>query len=123
MSFIFRRLFSSTPSAANMAVTKQQVQSIIDENAVVVFSKSYCPYCRATKSTLDELNADYKVIELDQVPDGAEIQDVLESISGQRTVPNSYISQKHIGGNSDIQGLLKGNKLESLLKEANAIKA
>ncbi|KAF6828886.1 glutaredoxin [Colletotrichum musicola] len=125
MSFIFRRLFSSTPSAANMAVTKQQVQSIIDENAVVVFSKSYCPYCRATKSTLDELNADYKVIELDQVraSDGAEIQDVLESISGQRTVPNSYISQKHIGGNSDIQGLLKGNKLENLLKEANAIKA
>ncbi|KAF6828827.1 glutaredoxin [Colletotrichum plurivorum] len=143
MSFIFRRLFSSTPSAANMAVTKQQVQSIIDENAVVVFSKSYCPYCRATKSTLDELNAEYKVIELDQVraspspiapwqrkkkltpipADGAEIQDVLESISGQRTVPNSYISQKHIGGNSDIQGLLKGNKLENLLKEANAIKA
>lgn len=48
-----------------MAVTKQQVQSIIDENKVVVFSKSYCPYCRQTKSTLDELNADYKVVELD----------------------------------------------------------
>ncbi|KAF9869834.1 glutaredoxin [Colletotrichum karsti] len=123
MSFIFRRLFSSTPSAANMAVTKQQVQSIIDENKVVVFSKSYCPYCRQTKSTLDELNADYKVIELDQISEGSEFQDVLEQISGQRTVPNSYINQKHIGGNSDIQGLLKGNKLENLLKEANALKA
>lgn len=65
MSFILRRLFSSTPNVANMAVTKQQVQSIIDENKVVVFSKSYCPYCRQTKSTLDELNADYKVVELD----------------------------------------------------------
>ncbi|KAF4901995.1 Glutaredoxin [Colletotrichum fructicola] len=106
-----------------MAVTKQQVQSIIDENKVVVFSKSYCPYCRQTKSTLDELNADYKVVELDLLPDGGEIQDVLEQISGQRTVPNSYIAQKHVGGNSDIQGLRKGNKLENLLKEANALKA
>ncbi|TDZ33774.1 Glutaredoxin-C2 [Colletotrichum sidae] len=106
-----------------MAVTKQQVQSIIDENSVVVFSKSYCPYCRQTKSTLEELGAEFKVVELDQLPDGGEIQDVLEQISGQRTVPNSYIAQKHIGGNSDLQGLLKGGKLENILKEASAIKA
>ncbi|OLN96715.1 Glutaredoxin [Colletotrichum chlorophyti] len=106
-----------------MAVTKQKVQQIIDDNKVVVFSKSYCPYCRQTKSTLDELNTDYTVLELDQIDDGAAIQDILQDISGQRTVPNAFIAQKHIGGNSDLQNLLKGGKLENLLREAGALKA
>ncbi|KAK2028665.1 glutaredoxin [Colletotrichum zoysiae] len=106
-----------------MASAKQKVQQLIDENNVVVFSKSYCPYCRQTKSTLDELDTDYTVLELDQMEDGAAIQDALQEISGQRTVPNSWIAKKHIGGNSDLQGLLKGGKLENLLKEAGALKA
>lgn len=32
-----------------------------------VFSKSYCPYCRATKQLLTEKGARFYVIELDQV--------------------------------------------------------
>ena len=44
----------------------QKAQQLIDDNAVVVFSKSYCPYCRSTKSTLDSLGAKYFAIELDQ---------------------------------------------------------
>lgn len=34
---------------------------------VVVFSKSYCPYCRQTKKTLDDLNTVYELLELDQI--------------------------------------------------------
>lgn len=34
---------------------------------VVVFSKSYCPYCKQTKKALDELNAEYELLELDEV--------------------------------------------------------
>lgn len=48
------------------------------------------------------------------------MQEALAEISGQRTVPNVYIAQKHIGGNSDLQNLLKGGKLEQLLTEAGA---
>lgn len=72
MAFIFNpvknflsRSFSTSPAAMSAAKTK--AQSIIDENNVVVFSKSYCPYCRATKSLLDEKHAKYYKIELDQV--------------------------------------------------------
>ncbi len=36
-------------------------------NLPAVFSKSYCPYCRATKALLSELGAKYYAIELDQV--------------------------------------------------------
>jgi glutaredoxin len=34
--------------------------------SVAVFSKSYCPYCRATKQLLNEMGAKYYAIELDQ---------------------------------------------------------
>lgn len=66
--FLFRRLFStfSPMSPATMAQAKQTVQKYIDDNKVVVFSKSYCPYCKATKQTLTGLGAEYLAIELDQ---------------------------------------------------------
>jgi thiol-disulfide isomerase/thioredoxin len=50
-----------------MSATKTKVQSIIDENPVAVFSKSYCPYCRAAKQLLSESGAKFFAIELDQV--------------------------------------------------------
>jgi len=31
----------------------------------MVFSKTYCPYCRKAKEMIKGLNKDYKVIELD----------------------------------------------------------
>lgn len=60
---------------------------------------------------------------MDQESDGADLQNALEGISGQRTVPNVYIKQKHIGGNSDVQSLSSSGKLKELLKEAGAIQA
>jgi glutaredoxin 3 len=50
-----------------MTAAKTKAQGIIDENAVAVFSKSYCPYCKATKALLTEMGAKFYAIELDQV--------------------------------------------------------
>ncbi|KAL8802512.1 MAG: hypothetical protein Q9182_003752 [Xanthomendoza sp. 2 TL-2023] len=102
-----------------MSAAKTKAQSIIDENAVAVFSKSYCPYCHASKKLLSDQGAQFFVIELDQVDDGADLQDALQEINGQRSVPNIYIAQKHIGGNSDLQA--KKGELPALLKEAGAV--
>jgi len=46
---------------------KTKAQDIIDQNPVAVFSKSYCPYCKATKSLLSEMGVKPYIIELDQV--------------------------------------------------------
>lgn len=105
---------------------------------IAVFSKSYCPYCKATKSLLDSLGAKYYAIELDQVgmfrshrtnsfdreadlkiDDGSDIQAALKEINGQSSVPNIYIKQQHIGGNSDLQA--KKKELPGLLKDANVL--
>lgn len=47
------------------------------------------------------------------------MQDALEDMTHQRSVPNVFIAQKHIGGNSDLQA--KKSQLPNLLKEANAV--
>jgi len=65
------------------------------------------------------LGAKYYTIELDQVDDGSAIQAALKEINGQSSVPNIYIKQKHIGGNSDLQE--KKSDLPDLLKDAGAV--
>lgn len=84
-----------------------------------MFSKSYCPYCSATKSLLRSYDANVYTIELDQESNGSAIQDALHELTGQKTVPNIFINRKHIGGNSDLQA--KKGELPTLLKEAGAL--
>lgn len=54
------------------------------------------------------------------VDDGAEIQDALQEITNQRSVPNIFIGKEHIGGNSDLQALSK-DKLKQKLTAAGAL--
>lgn len=80
-----------------------------------MFSKSYCPYCTKAKNLLVKLGAKAFILELDNIEDGADIQAYLQTLTGQRTVPNIFISQKHIGGCDDLFKLEKGGELKTLL--------
>ena len=42
------------------------VDSAIEKNKVVVFSKSYCPYCSMAKDTLTSTGVHFEVLELDE---------------------------------------------------------
>merc|ERR1711982_284547 len=90
-----------------------KIQAMIDDNKVMVFSKSYCPFAKQTKDLFKAKSIDAKIYELDQEGDGADIQNKLKEMSGQSTVPNVYINGKHIGGNSDVQALEKAGNLDS----------
>lgn len=120
-SFIqsFIRFFTRSSDMSALDAAKTKVLKIIDENPVVVFSKSYCPYCRATKSLLTENNAKFFALELDQVDDCSDIQEALKELTKQTTVPNIYINKNHIGGNSDLQS--KRPQLKEMLIQAGAV--
>jgi glutaredoxin 3 len=55
--------------------------------------------------------------ELDEMPNGAAIQDELEVMTGQRSVPNVWVNKQHIGGNDATQALLRSGKLEKMLSK------
>jgi len=93
----------------------QQVEQIIANNVVVVFSKSTCPYCVKAIETLKGLGQTPKVVELDEVTEGPAQHEYLKKKTGQRTVPAIFIKTQFIGGNSDLQALHAKNELQALL--------
>lgn len=59
----------------------------VSKNKVVVFSKSYCPFCKKAKAALSDAGLkEYVLLELDERDDGDEIQDALLKITGGRSV-------------------------------------
>ncbi|KAL3926929.1 MAG: hypothetical protein SGBAC_013282 [Bacillariaceae sp.] len=114
-SFFFKQEMGSTSSSPEM---KAFVESEVQQNDVVVFSKSYCPYCISTKELFAKpefQGVKVKAIELDQVSNGGAIQSTLASMTGQRTVPSVWIKGSFLGGNDDTQGAYRSGKLKSML--------
>ena len=48
-----------------MVSVKEFVDTEIKSNEIVMFSKSWCPFCSKAKKALDSIGADYKVIEIE----------------------------------------------------------
>jgi glutaredoxin 3 len=117
---IFSRLMSSSSSASEPESTTptlvDEITKLVGTNKVVIFSKSYCPYCSATKDLFERMDVEgVVVIELDQDPRGQEMQQELQRRTGQRTVPNVFVNGKHLGGNSDAQSAARNGKLQEML--------
>ncbi|KAB5547572.1 GLUTAREDOXIN-C3 [Salix viminalis] len=91
------------------------VQNVIYSNKIVIFSKSYCPYCLRAKRVFSELNEKPFAVELDLRDDGGEIQDYLLDLVGKRTVPQIFVNGKHIGGSDDLRSAVKSGQLQKLL--------
>ena len=85
------------------AISRALVEGIIKENRVVLFSKTFCPFCNKVKDRLKSKFIPYKAVELNL---GTETemnnyQDLLKEMTGQRSVPNVFINGTHIGGCDD----------------------
>ena len=88
------------------------------DNAVVVWCKSWCPFCSQVKEFFDKLEIEYLSIDLDNFHEEAEIMDALVGISGQRTVPNIFIGGQHVGGCDDTMDKYRSGELKKLLDSA-----
>jgi len=113
--------FHPSPPRASMSAA-ELVRKLIAENVVMVFSKSWCPYCAKAKRILGAYSLKgYKVLELDQGQDEDGIQDVLKEMTGARSVPRVFIQGKCIGGGDDTERLEREGKLKQMLTEAGAL--
>ena len=63
----FKKFFST--AKVDMRVLKQEVAA----NKVIVYSKSTCPFCSETKKVFNAGKITYKLVELDQIANGANI--------------------------------------------------
>ena len=80
---------------------------------VIVYSKSFCPFCDRAKKLLKNKGTAFEEINLDDKPDE---MDALKKRTGQMTVPMIFINNKLIGGFSELSALEAKNELDALLK-------
>lgn len=96
------------------------IRSIVDANAVVVFSKTWCPYCRRALEALAAAGVQNPfVIDLTHQP--PTIQATLKEMTGRRTVPNVFIGGRSIGGGDETVALQSKGELVPLLQAAGAV--
>lgn len=94
---------------AGKTEVRGRVHHLLDSNQVVVFSKTYCPYCVTVKDLFKELDVQCQVVELDLLEDVTIYMDVLAEMTGQTTVPSVFIHKKHLGGcDSTLQVRMTG---------------
>ncbi|KAG0083334.1 hypothetical protein BGZ93_001902 [Podila epicladia] len=90
------------------AAVRTLIRQSIAENPVMIFSKSYCPYCLRVKDLFEDMHVKYQALELDEHDLGDEIQS---------TVPNVYIKGNHVGGSDATHAAQSSGKLQELLNQ------
>ncbi|VDK34042.1 unnamed protein product [Taenia asiatica] len=104
-----------------MNIIAAYVQKEIQSAHVVLFIKSYCPYCAKAIDILQSYiggsftSSDLRIVDIGARADCAKVQDYLESITGARSVPRIFIGKKFIGGCSDLEQLHRRKLLAELL--------
>lgn len=82
---------------------------------VVIYTSAGCPYCMKAKKLLDEKGVEYHELRVDENHELA--VEAREKSGGQRTVPQIFVNDYHVGGCDDLYDLDKENKLDPLLED------
>ena len=81
---------------------------------IKIYSAKYCPFCRMAIDTLFQQGVSFEVID---VTNDEETKARIIEKTGCKTVPQIFVKDQFIGGNSDLNLLLSEGKFEQLLKE------
>jgi glutaredoxin 3 len=80
---------------------------------VKIYTTTYCGYCVRAKDLLKRKGVDFQ--ELDVTGDDAMRTKLVEMSGGQRTVPQIFIGDTHVGGYSDLARLDSEGRLDPML--------
>jgi glutaredoxin len=109
---------TSPPPSPPLLLPSFQEALVLEKNAtnpVVVYSKTYCPYCSEVKALFASLSVPAKVVELDALPDVAA---AVKAVTGRGTVPQVFVGGVHVGGCDDTVAANASGELGRLLKAA-----
>ncbi|CAN0101594.1 unnamed protein product [Lampetra planeri] len=108
------------PTGEAREAARTRVQGLVERVPVVLFSKSFCPFCEKVKGLFTELKVSYEALELDLIDDGPLIQEVLLEMTGQKTVPNVFVNKTHVGGCDKTMQAYQSGRLQQLLASSTA---
>ncbi|AFP85404.1 Glutaredoxin, GrxC family [secondary endosymbiont of Heteropsylla cubana] len=79
---------------------------------IKIYTKITCPFCHRAKELITSKKISFKEISIDGRSD---LREEMIKISGQTTVPQIFINNKHIGGYDDLYALDINGQLDQLL--------
>ena len=82
---------------------------------VKIYTTALCGYCHAAKRLLGDKGVEFEEIPVDR---NNEMRLKLMEQTGQRTVPQIWVGETHVGGFTDLAALEQSGKLNELLQEA-----
>jgi glutaredoxin 3 len=80
---------------------------------VTIYTKDWCPYCRAAKDLLRQKGAAFEEIEITGKPEARSA--MIQRAGGRSTVPQIFIGERHVGGCDDLYALDARGELDRLL--------
>lgn len=80
--------------------------------AVRIYSTQWCPYCTAAKRFFNQRGVPFEEVDLTEDDEG---RVELGRRTGQRTVPQIFIGDTHVGGYTDLVALASAGRLDPLL--------
>jgi glutaredoxin 3 len=83
---------------------------------VVIYTTSWCPYCRSAKALLDRKGVDYVEIGVGGNP--AKRRKMAARARGRTSVPQIFIGGRAIGGSDELRALQASGELDRLLGRA-----
>tara|TARA_Y100000996_G_scaffold414701_1_gene406384 strand:+ start:514 stop:768 length:255 start_codon:yes stop_codon:yes gene_type:complete len=81
---------------------------------VIIYTGPLCNFCDAAKRLLKRNNIKFTEIDIAKTK-GAK-DEMLKKANGQKTIPQIFFNNDHIGGYDEIRALEKENKIQELLK-------
>jgi glutaredoxin 3 len=83
---------------------------------VVLYTTSWCGWCRRTRQLFNDKGVAFTDIDVEQVPGARE--EMRTRSGGRNTVPQVFIGGRHLGGYDDTRALDEKGELDPLLRAA-----
>jgi glutaredoxin 3 len=81
---------------------------------IVIYTTTICPYCVRAKQLFQRKGLSYEEIDVSR---NHELRQQLVQQTRQRTVPQIFINEQHIGGCDDLYALERQGALDPLLAQ------
>uniref|UniRef100_A0A4W3JTW8 Glutaredoxin-2, mitochondrial n=1 Tax=Callorhinchus milii TaxID=7868 RepID=A0A4W3JTW8_CALMI len=106
------------PTALSATTPQNSGTISLDPSALVIFSKTSCPFCVKAKDVFEAMKVSYRVVEIDEREDGCFLQHTLGILTGSRTVPRVFVNGVCIGGAQQTIDLYKKGELLALIMKS-----
>ena len=80
---------------------------------VVIYTGDLCIHCDWAVELLNRKKIEFT--EYNVAKDSSKRNEMFKKSNGAKTIPQIFIGQRHVGGNTELQALEREGKLDSLL--------